>query len=402
MNSDFQLNTIGASANSSGGARADFDTSELIFYTSDQTDNRFKIESNINNYYGLYNDANEMAEPWTSPDATVTNESKDGFTVTNPASGDYVAFELAIPAPHLTPSRIRVSFMADDPDDALNNISCRTSANGPSGSLLTINNGFNSIDINNNVGTGNTTTHLNIQFNAGTKTATLSNFKVSRISRNGFVETWYDQSGNGNHATQGIALSQPQIVANGGLLADGLNFDGTDDDLRSPSIGTYQSSDGHGGFAVYKKDTASTSDTFDSTNPMYLYQIGGSLNTTTQGMRILGGKLYSIQADTNGDASGFIDRASTTHTIGTSKTLSSIVGSNQMAIANNGTPLTVSGSESGDSFNSTSNTFIRIGSQTSASRFFDGSIEEVIIYTSDKTSDRTEIENDINNHYNIY
>jgi hypothetical protein len=173
-----------------------------------------------------------MAEPWTSPDSSVTNESKDGFTVTNPASGDYVAFELAIPAPHLTPSRIRVSFMADDPDDALNNISCRTSANGPSGSLLTINNGFNSIDINNNVGTGNTTTHLNIQFNAGTKTATLSNFKVSRIARNGFVETWYDQSGNGNDATQGIALSQPSIVKNGGTVKlngkPSVDFDGED------------------------------------------------------------------------------------------------------------------------------------------------------------------------------
>jgi hypothetical protein len=55
------------------GLRANIN--ELIFYETDQADNRFKIESNINNYYGLYNDANDMAEPWTSPDASVTFRS---------------------------------------------------------------------------------------------------------------------------------------------------------------------------------------------------------------------------------------------------------------------------------------------------------------------------------------
>ena len=31
----------------------------------------------------------------------------------------------------------------------------------------------------------------------------------------GYVSTWYDQSGNGNHATQSTALEQPRIVSNG-------------------------------------------------------------------------------------------------------------------------------------------------------------------------------------------
>ena len=51
----------------------------------------------------------------------------------------------------------------------------------------------------------------------------------------GFVETWYDQSGNGNHATQSVAGNQPQIVDGGSLVVvDGtpsINFDGTDDSL---------------------------------------------------------------------------------------------------------------------------------------------------------------------------
>jgi hypothetical protein len=39
-------------------------------------------------------------------------------------------------------------------------------------------------------------------------------------SGNGFVKTWYDQSGNGYHATQSVAANQPQIVSNGNIIND--------------------------------------------------------------------------------------------------------------------------------------------------------------------------------------
>jgi hypothetical protein len=45
----------------------------------------------------------------------------------------------------------------------------------------------------------------------------------------GFVETWYDQSGNGNDATQSVAAGQPKIVDGGSLVTGGLDFDGVDD-----------------------------------------------------------------------------------------------------------------------------------------------------------------------------
>jgi hypothetical protein len=35
---------------------------------------------------------------------------------------------------------------------------------------------------------------------------------------NGFVTTWYDQSGNGKNATQGTAANQPQIVSSGAVI----------------------------------------------------------------------------------------------------------------------------------------------------------------------------------------
>ena len=47
----------------------------------------------------------------------------------------------------------------------------------------------------------------------------------------GFVETWYDQSGNGKDATQQVSGSQPKIVDAGVLVSGGIEFDGVDDIL---------------------------------------------------------------------------------------------------------------------------------------------------------------------------
>lgn len=43
---------------------------------------------------------------------------------------------------------------------------------------------------------------------------------------NGFVQTWYDQSGSGNDSEQGAASLQPKIVSNG-LYLNEIDFDGT-------------------------------------------------------------------------------------------------------------------------------------------------------------------------------
>jgi trimeric autotransporter adhesin len=57
----------------------------------------------------------------------------------------------------------------------------------------------------------------------------------------GFVTTWYDQSGNGRHATQTTAANQPQIVSNGAIITEGgrplISFDGLTQFLNLPSSG---------------------------------------------------------------------------------------------------------------------------------------------------------------------
>ena len=60
----------------------------------------------------------------------------------------------------------------------------------------------------------------------------------------GFVKTWFDQSGSGNDASQGTAANQPKIVSSGSLVTEGgkaaLEFDGSNDYLTfsTLSLGT--------------------------------------------------------------------------------------------------------------------------------------------------------------------
>lgn len=60
---------------------------------------------------------------------------------------------------------------------------------------------------------------------------------------NAFVTRWYDQSGGGSHLEQGTLAAQPSIVTAGVVnLLDGLpavTFDGTDDYLTVASVGLY-------------------------------------------------------------------------------------------------------------------------------------------------------------------
>lgn len=57
---------------------------------------------------------------------------------------------------------------------------------------------------------------------------------------NGFVTTWYDQSGNGLDITNATAAQQPQIVSSGSVLLTNtkptVRFDGTDDRLTRASM----------------------------------------------------------------------------------------------------------------------------------------------------------------------
>lgn len=209
--------SIGKQGNSSSaGANKTLVVYELISYDSDQSNNRFKIESNINNYYSLYNDENELSASFTNSGGTLSNESKDGFTIEVGVPNAFIAATLVNTG--VSGDVIYASFNADltggsggnaDPSFHLSN-GLDTSSVSNDEDVVS---GFNSFTL---TATGD---FNRIRFTEGSdnRNFTISDFKVSRIERNGFVETWYDQSGNGNNATQSSADKQPFVVEHGGL-----------------------------------------------------------------------------------------------------------------------------------------------------------------------------------------
>jgi hypothetical protein len=74
-----------------------------------------------------------------------------------------------------------------------------------------------------------TTTEANVFY--------LKNIVVTQTTADGAVTTFYDQSGNGNHATNSTASEQPLVVSGGTLVEENgkaaIDFDGVNDYLQS-------------------------------------------------------------------------------------------------------------------------------------------------------------------------
>ena len=209
---------------------------EVIIYTSDQTDNRFKIESNINNYYGLYNDENEVSQTeWQNTGAeSFSSTSTDGFSYSNSSGTAFIGVTLSDSLPF--GDSVFISFNASGithpaSSDQSPQVRLRDSVSGGDGAspINQVVNGFNAYTLTFNTSKSNADHIVFSEGDTAGGTVTISNFKVSRIARDGLVETWYDQSSNGNDATQGSAGNQPAVVKNGLLSSDGLIFDGSND-----------------------------------------------------------------------------------------------------------------------------------------------------------------------------
>jgi len=203
---------------------------------------------------------------------------------------------------------------------------------------------------------------------------------VTFISGNGFVETWYDQSGNGNDATQSVAASQPKIVDGGSLVVGGLDFDGVDDCLET----TYGSSE-YTSFRVHR---------YKGSGAGIAYGLGGEVNrhnssaNNTQLTAYFGGST-ALTDSGNGATEHlgylyFNASNSTLHRIAyndnaLSSAGGSTAGTNPLVLMN-------IGAEKGIGANIFGNT----------------TLKEIIFYDSDKSTERADISDNINAHYNIY
>ena len=202
----------------------------------------------------------------------------------------------------------------------------------------------------------------------------------------GFVETWYDQSGNGNDAVQATASEQPKIVDAGSLIADGIDFDGSDDTLTAASVSGFG--------ATISMFSASVRDSGGAG----VLSMGSSASTDNTNFGIIEGASVSnvnarntTSVTASASVSG-VTRLTFGLTTGQTSTKSGALG---------GT-LVENTSDYGDDFTSGELDTIFLGKLRAGSgSSFNGHIKEALIYTTDQSSNRDAIEANIANYYNI-
>jgi hypothetical protein len=192
---------------------------------------------------------------------------------------------------------------------------------------------------------------------------------------NGFVTTWYDQSGNAKNATQATALSQPIIVSagvfvktSGNILA--INCNGKQMSNTQPNTTTQAT--------FTAQEISSTGSNVSFLLPFYTINVNAYFSVAQNGSASLP---YALV----GTPTFFVNNNSI---IATRDSLF-----DNTAI-NNETLLSVIGGGS-----TTSNRFLQY---TSAG--YNGNYKsfEVVIYNTDQSSNRAGIESNINSFYTIY
>ena len=211
---------------------------------------------------------------------------------------------------------------------------------------------------------------------------TVSNFEVTGVSgADGFVSTWYDQSGNANNATQATTTAQPKIVDAGALVTGGLDFDGVDDEFNTavipPSTATLI------GVATWDIEVATQ-------------MIFGARDSTNERSYLAQTSSGNIALGVGPGAIGVFTATASTEYIAFGKYNS---GDNDIYV--NGSLI-----GSGASASPANTTYgYNIGSLNDAgtsSGFMDGRIRELIIYPTDESANREAIEANINKQYGIY
>jgi hypothetical protein len=212
---------------------------------------------------------------------------------------------------------------------------------------------------------------------------------------NGFVTTWYDQSGSGVNATQTTAANQPQIVSSGSVITENskptLQFDGTNDTLSFS--GTYlNTAAAHTNFALYRLRNGSNNDniimTLKNNSSDLLYFMGGTGLTSYQDF-VIGAAATWSALKYNGIA------------INQFKLLADFYNGSGASSASNFsryTNNTLQSSTGTMSFGGTNTTNNNIASWGTV-LFTQINMSELIIYSSNQSSNVSGIDTNIINHY---
>jgi hypothetical protein len=224
-------------------------------------------------------------------------------------------------------------------------------------------------------------------------TSTLETFSLGSDC---FVVTWYDQSGGTNNATQTTASAQPKIVSSGSTITENgkpcIDFDASDDRLELNGIFS-----GATEFTFIEVDKPNNTNVrvnywaqfidFSNVNTFFRYNNNGTIQVFL------------------GDNETAIDSFSSSSSYSAQQNLqfitydSSQSATNQVDVFVNGSNFGMSGSTAFGTLNTVEDAYI--GSRIT-SNYFDGKIQEIVAYTTEKSTDRSGIETNINDYYSIY
>ena len=212
----------------------------------------------------------------------------------------------------------------------------------------------------------------------------VKNIRVTQTTSSGFVQTWYDQSANANHAVQNTDTAQPKIVDAGTLVTvndkPAVLGDGVDDFITSANVGTFPS-------------PLTVTTVYDPV--VEAGTLGGVYNGGSHGPGFLvnyaNGGFMAYQQGPELTPGIFTPNQSLMFFKSSTIGIDWKLYINSVEILNSGEDIGVSVGNK-----------ITLFSRGGATQFSNANIQEFIVYGSDKTLDRTTIEANINNHYNIY